>query len=396
MALAACAPRDSRLASAVVDTLPGGIPRVTSTVPTAWTDTSGWKLVELNPIAPATGSPGELINPASMAVDAWGRVYVADQSPAVIKLYDSGGAFIRTIGREGEGPGEFRVAFIAVRGNRLMVHDPQLQRTTLFDTSGAFVRSFHSVGVIWADRVELDAAQRAVLPIPELESGDPSPDIAEVYARFDSLGRLLDTIRAPRVTAEHVWRIVRNGRVRSEISIPFAPVTSVGFAADSGIIYGATSGYSIVSSSGHGDTNRIIQRAWNAAPVADSLRERVFQEIVSGITRRLGEAAVQGFFHLSDIPSTAPAFSTFVADDHGNIWVFRTLEGQQHTIDIFDFSGSWLGAIPRPWRSFSRGGITISGGKIFVSAETTDGHPVIRRWAIQDGQGGQVGQGGQE
>ena len=148
--LTACASTDSRPASVVIDTLPGGIPRVTSTAPTAWSDTNGWKLVEIDSIAPPAGSPGELINPSSMAVDGSGRVYVADQSPVVIKQYDSTGAFIRTIGREGEGPGEFRAAYIALRGNRLMVHDPRLQRTTLFDTSGALVRSFHSVGIVWA------------------------------------------------------------------------------------------------------------------------------------------------------------------------------------------------------------------------------------------------------
>ncbi|HET7603381.1 MAG TPA: 6-bladed beta-propeller, partial [Gemmatimonadales bacterium] len=271
---------------------------MTSIAPTAWADTNGWKLVEVASIAPAAGSPGELINPSSMAVDDWGRVYVADQSPVVIKVYDSAGAFVRTIGREGEGPGEFRVAFIAVRGNRLMVHDPQLQRTTLFDTSGALVRSFHSVGIVWADRVALDAAQRAVLPILTLEPGDASAEPAEMFVRFDSLGRQVDTIRVPAITQEHVWQIMRDGRPSASVSIPFAPRTAATFGADSGIVYGATSDYSIVVSTGHNDTTRIIRRTWDEVPLPDSLRERAFKGIVTGMTERLGEAAVQNVFHL--------------------------------------------------------------------------------------------------
>lgn len=383
--LAACTSRDSRPASVVIDTLPGGIPRVTSTAPTGWSDTNGWKLVEIDSIAPPAGTLGELINPASMAVDGSGRVYLADQSPVVIKQYDSTGAFIRIIGREGEGPGEFRAAFIAVRGNRLMVHDPRLQRTTLFDTSGAFVRSFHSVGIVWADRVALDAAQRAVLPVFEEEPEDSTPGSAEVYARFDSLGRLVDTLRVPQVTDKNVWRIVRDGRVRSAVDIPFAPATEVGFGPDSGVIFGATSEYSIVLSAGHGDTTRLVRRTWDPVPVPDSLRERDFHLIVSGMKQRMGEAAVAAF-HLSDIPTTAPAWDWLQTDDRGNIWVFRKPPERDPTVDVFDPLGRWLGAIPVPWHRFSFGGIEISGGKVYVSTENDDGLPMIRRFVIQDGQ----------
>jgi hypothetical protein len=304
----------------------------------------------------------------------------------VIKQYDSTGAFIRAIGREGEGPGEFRAAYIAVRGNRLMVHDPRLQRTTLFDTSGALIRSFPSVGIVWADRVTLDAAKRAVLPVFEEEPGDSTPESAEVYARFDSLGRLVDTLRVPQVTAKNVWRIVRDGRVRSEAGIPFAPATEAGFGPDSGVIYGATSEYSMVFSTGHGDTTRLVRRTWDPVPVPDSLRERDFQLIVSGVKQRMGEAAVASF-HLSDIPTTAPVWNWLQTDDRGNIWVFRTPPERDRTVDIFDPLGRWLGVIPVPWRRFSSAGIEIRGGKVYLATENEDGLPVIRRWVVQDGQG---------
>ena len=385
--LTACTSHDSRPASAVIDTLPGGIPRVTSTAPTAWSNTNGWKLIEIDSIAPPAGSPGELINPASMAVDGSGRVYVADQSPLVIKQYDSTGAFIRTIGREGEGPGEFRAAYIAVRGNRLMVHDPRLQRTALFDTSGALVRSFHSVGIVWADRVELDAAQRAVLPVMEQEPSDSEPGSVETYARFDSLGQPIDTIRVPRVTDEHVWRILRNGRVSSVVSIPFAPATRAAFGPDSGVIYGATSDYSIVFGTGQGDTSRIVRKSWEPVPVSDSLRQRVFQGVLSAMSQRLGEAAVADVFRLSDIPSTEPVWNNLQSDDQGNIWVLRMPPEGSYTIDLIDSTGRWLGTLPMPWRTFSAAGIEIVGGRVYVSTENGDGLPVIRRWVVQDGQG---------
>ena len=86
-ALACGGAEASSLAQAVTDTLPGGIPRVISPAPTAWTDSTGAQLVEEVRWSGEDGSPGELGQPQSLAVDEAGRVYVVDTKPAVIKVF---------------------------------------------------------------------------------------------------------------------------------------------------------------------------------------------------------------------------------------------------------------------------------------------------------------------
>jgi len=150
--LAACGGAEaSNLAEAVVDTLPGGIPRVTSSGPTAWSDSSGITLTEEARWSGEDGTTSEIGQPRSLAVDEAGRVYIVDTKPALIKVFTPDGSLIRTIGGEGEGPGEFRVGFIAVRGGALVLHDPQLARTSVWDTSGAFRKSWHSSCCYWTD-----------------------------------------------------------------------------------------------------------------------------------------------------------------------------------------------------------------------------------------------------
>jgi hypothetical protein len=44
---------------------------------------------------------------AGLTVDPLGRIYVLEQRPPEVRVYEPGGAFVRTLGRRGEGPGEF-------------------------------------------------------------------------------------------------------------------------------------------------------------------------------------------------------------------------------------------------------------------------------------------------
>ncbi len=109
---------------AKIDTLPHGRAQVLSREPTAWADSNGaWKVPELQRYGGADGSPGELASPGRLALDAQGRVYVADQKPAVIKVFAPNGAFPRTIGRESPGrsgwPGTIRLERLSTCSTRL-------------------------------------------------------------------------------------------------------------------------------------------------------------------------------------------------------------------------------------------------------------------------------------
>lgn len=46
---------------------------------------------------------------ASVALDPAGRIYVADRTDSSLRVYSRDGGYLRAIGREGEGPGEFQV-----------------------------------------------------------------------------------------------------------------------------------------------------------------------------------------------------------------------------------------------------------------------------------------------
>ena len=71
-----------------------------------------------------------------------GLLLVADQGPRQIRLFDEGD-HVRTFGREGEGPGEYRSLRSVGRlaGDTLVVFDPQGQRITWLLPAGQVVRT---------------------------------------------------------------------------------------------------------------------------------------------------------------------------------------------------------------------------------------------------------------
>lgn len=78
-----------------------------------------------------------------LAVAANSAVFVLQSEERLIRVFDRDGRFVRTIGREGEGPGEFRQPLApGWRADTLWVWDARLNRVSVFQQDGVFLRSF--------------------------------------------------------------------------------------------------------------------------------------------------------------------------------------------------------------------------------------------------------------
>ena len=71
-----------------------------------------------------------------------GGFAVLEQVPAEIRVFDASGVFLRRIGREGDGPGEFRspLGVAALAGDTLLVWDRGSRRLSWFSIDGALAR----------------------------------------------------------------------------------------------------------------------------------------------------------------------------------------------------------------------------------------------------------------
>jgi hypothetical protein len=386
MALTACASRDSRPAAAVIDTLPNGTITVHNTGPSAWTDSShAWHFVEVARIEGTADTTSPLINPGTSALDALGRVVVVERSPASIKVLERDGQLVRRFSREGSGPGELRNPSLVAFDSLIVVDDPQLARLEVFDTTGRLLHEYPAPCCyfygLWAD----DSGRAYA------RTGPADTTKSSAFARIDPRTGTTDTIQFRKLGEEATWNL-KAGQGAIRYGIPYAPHEVLAFTATGHALHGWSSQYRYSEVLSNGDTVRVVTRDWTSVERPEAMRRARFDTLSKYAAHEFGEAAVRAAFHFSDIPAKAEAMRSIESDPAGRIWIsVFTGDTLHREYEVFDSSGVLLGSVRSPWPADEY--VQWRGDReVLTQGETEDGFPMLRVWALRDGQDGQDGQ----
>ena len=82
--------------------------------------------------------------PVAMCFAPEGRLFVADQGRLRVHIWEPDGTYVKGIGRQGEGPGEFINPFQMVATKDALYVWEDRRRITVLDHDGTFVKSFHT------------------------------------------------------------------------------------------------------------------------------------------------------------------------------------------------------------------------------------------------------------
>jgi hypothetical protein len=267
-----------------------------------------------------------------MVVDRDGRVYVADMQARQISVFSPDGDFLRHLGREGEGPGEYREPRSLVlmpNGNVGVIHEQPPKIVCFRASDGEFVEDFHlaedpahpfqrlSRVVSRGNTFVVYASD-----IPETPGGI---SVTARLMRFDATGKFMgecDTLGFEFSFAKPVTR------ERYDLMWAVGPDERV--YVNRGLEYGITV---------HGracGVERVIAREYErlrrSSAEVDSLR--AFYQRVGNI----GDAKLEIFDHARDI-------AWFSVDDAGRLWTMSS-RGRIHLpadslgfFDIYDARG---------------------------------------------------------
>jgi len=311
-------------------------------------------------------------NPRSIAVNSEGSIFVLDRQVPIIRMYDAGGAFVRNIGREGSGPGEYKSpgAIAIMPDDRLIVRDPANGRITIYGSRGDYENQLWYPGGFNTSRRLYTDTTGLAYSLVLLNYGTAPWDWIFGLARIDLNEGILDTIPAPtwdydppRLTAS------REGSSSSD-NVPFSPDDFWSFSPLGYTIGGLSTDYR-VDLYRTGEPVLRIERDFTAVPVKRAEAEERRRDKTARFQRQYSGWRWNG----PDIPDTKPPFTGLFASDEGNIWVQLSQEGfptmteaearaeEQRTdrpqlrfrappaFDVFSPEGEYLGHV-KPPRSF--------------------------------------------
>ena len=294
-----------------------------------------------------------------------GQIVVATSGASELRFFDSTGVWIRSVGRAGQGPGEFQsLGWLAVGpGDTLRTYDWSLRRLSVFTPAGTFVRSY----LLASPGVERGAIPRAVLAdgtilvsgTPFIRPGHPSGvarDTAPLLlygmtgAVVDSFGRFPGSEALIEGTENSV----------TVMDCPFGKDLAIAVPRTYDAIYlGSEDAPEVTVWTPTGHLTRILR--WQAPPVAvtDKDRTAYLESMTQGARPGQEEfqRRLQRMVQQAALPLQKPAYAGLVPGSNGTIWI------QTYTapdliaatpFQVFDSTGQWLGTLTLPARFTAR------------------------------------------
>jgi hypothetical protein len=332
-----------------------GVAVITSHSP-AWGDSARWSLSPEPAlrIGSEAGDPlYELYRVIGVRQLRDGRILVVNAGTNELRFYGPDGSWIRSVGRRGEGPGEFRqMMYSQVGADSIFVWDLALSRVSVFGDNGEYARSFLTQPFSrLTDRLE---DGRLLLERMVSWSDDPKPGVQPVQVQYqlaDADGALLSDL-GEFERSQHLVRIVGEGA--ASMGFPFARRSYTAALSD-GFLHGTGEHFEIREYGTSGELRRIVR--------LDSVPEAVGP---GGMETYLTAAAAASenpdirrilSDRLADVPlpSTRPTYSGIRVGPEGEIWLkqFSLVPGDVRSGEVprwsvFDSSGAYLGTIALP------------------------------------------------
>jgi len=286
----------------------------------------------------------------TLAVDDEERIYVSDRKETHIKFFDKDGVYLMTIGRKGQGPGEFeRISGMQITHQKeLLVFDMNMRRLSFFTVDGKLIETL-SISELRPLKLNVNSQRNLIIQSFALDLLT-NQSISELKI-YDANLSLLQTIAAPSP---------------SNLFNPFDPFFIWKLAKDDNIIYGCNEAYELQILDPGGNLIKKIVKEYD--PVKITKEEKQEAEKTFSPPSKI------------DYPSFRPAYRYFTLDDEGKIFVQtfeKTEDGNRYYYDVFDPEGRYVTKIPL---SFTPR--VCKKSKLYTVEEDEDGYQYVKRYKV--------------
>ena len=281
-------------------------------------------------ISDAADAPELFGRVLSLAMDEDENTFVADYQSNEIRVFDREGNFVRTIGRHGEGPGEFqRLAGIVWDRVSLVLWTVDIRdlRLSAFDAQGRFLathphgRDTYNTSIPWVGYSDLNGF---------LYDREPRNFEVLLKRKTSSDGELtiVDSLAVPR--GERDTYTVPSSFGTETRTVPMQPVRMYAVGPDGGVWSATSSEFRLHKVDFNGDTLRTVELRRPARPL--SRRERDSIAAANGLPARR-------------LPPNRSIIGRHRVGTDGWLWV--PVEGES-TWEVFDDFGYHMGRATSP------------------------------------------------
>lgn len=321
--------------------------------------------------------------------DEEGNFYVSDVDAIRIQKYDPNGKYLLTIGREGQGPGEFgSLSFIGFdKDDNIYIYDPRNNRVSFFNKDGSYIKQmgmterfanliFNSKGFIIANKVTVS------------EEGNTMKQI-QLHGLFDDKFNLVeelykDEIEFPQPTGLDLSSMGDfYAKVLSIAAFRPRVITTV---TDNDFIYlGYPDKYEINVYSPEGKLIRKITRDSDPIPVSKKDKEDFVKRYSENLPSIFTEDIKEKAFKNIKYPKYKPAYQGFTLMENGWLCVIvNSVEDEYTLLDLFDQEGKYIANFetPVPAEGMLAGFLFFKNGKAY-SVVTEDDYKFVKRYSIE-------------
>jgi hypothetical protein len=263
----------------------------------------------------------------SLTVDAAGNLYVTDRGNNRVQMFDKTGAFVRTVGRQGQGPGEYMFAgYVHIGADRdiWVEGGPQW---VVFSKDGLFLKNVF-VSKSMPQKMLGPGGSFIGTTQPSPAQGDPKLELIKV----EPDGKTFRTIAEFRNELNQAKDAIAFHYYSTWINL--APVSADSF------VYGFSGEYRIWYADTEGRTLFVMTKTEKPQGISAEEKDETRK---NGLYARMGgNSRDEGVF----FPDHRPYFRRLMADDTGRIYVFRSnsiLEKDAPIrVDVFSREGVYL------------------------------------------------------